>query len=50
MSYFPNLALGGVGGMYEYENATVMGIDQTNTYHPLWTAGVVVGARMGRRQ
>jgi hypothetical protein len=28
MSYFPNPALGGVGGMYEYENAVAMGIDR----------------------
>lgn len=43
MSYFPNPALGGIGGMYEYENAISMGIDQQNTYHPFWTAGVVAG-------
>lgn len=47
MSYFPNPAIGGIGGMYEYENAVVMGIDQANTYHPLWTAGVVAGVLDG---
>jgi|ERR1700690_96941 len=43
MSYFLNPALGGIGGMFEYENAVSMGIDQVNTYHPMWTSGVVVG-------
>lgn len=43
MSYFQNPAIGGVGGMYEYNNAVAMGIDQANTYHPFWTAGVVAG-------
>ena len=33
MSYIPYPSKGGVGGMYEYENATVMGIDQVSTYH-----------------
>jgi hypothetical protein len=47
VGYFPNPAIGGVGGMYEYANATVMGIDQANTYHPLWTAGVVAGTLDG---
>jgi len=43
MSYIPNPATGGVGGMFEYANAAVMGIDQVNTYHPFWTSGVVAG-------
>ena len=47
MSYFPNPALGGVGGMFEYENAVSMGIDQVNTYHPMWTSGVVAGTLDG---
>jgi len=47
MSYLPNPANGGVGGMTEYENATVMGIDQVNTYHPMWTAGVIAGTLDG---
>jgi hypothetical protein len=47
MSYTPYTSIGGIGGMYEYENATVMGIDQVNTYHPCWTAGVVAGVLDG---
>ena len=47
MSYFPNPALGGIGGMFEYENAISMGIDQVNTYHPMWTSGVVAGTLDG---
>jgi hypothetical protein len=47
MSYFPNPTAGGVGGMFEYENAVSMGIDQVNTYHPLWTAGMVAGTLDG---
>ena len=47
MSYIPNPATGGVGGMFEYANAVAMGIDQVNTYHPFWTAGVVAGTLDG---
>jgi len=47
MSYLQNPAVGGVAGMFEYENATSMGIDQIDTYHPLWTAGVVAGSLEG---
>ena len=47
MSYIPNPAIGGVGGMFEYENAVVMGIDQANTYHPFWTSGVQAGTLDG---
>ena len=47
MSYVPYPSLGGIAGMYEYENGTVMGIDQENTYHPFWTAGVVAGVLDG---
>ena len=47
MSYVPNPAIGGVGGMFEYLNAVVMGIDQVNTYHPFWTSGVVAGTLDG---
>ena len=43
----PNPSLGGVGGMFEYENAVSMGIDQVNTYHPMWTSGVVTGTLDG---
>jgi hypothetical protein len=47
MSFIPYPATGGVAGMYEYQNAVVMGIDQVNTYHPFWTSGVVAGALDG---
>ena len=47
MSYIPNPATGGVGGMFEYSNAVAMGIDQANTYHPFWTSGVVAGTLDG---
>ena len=47
MAYIPYPSTGGVGGMFEYENATVMGIDQVNTYHPMWTAGVGAGVLDG---
>lgn len=47
MSYVPNPTIGGVAGMYEYENAVAMGIDQVNTYHPFWTSGVVAGTLDG---
>lgn len=43
----PNPSFQGVGGMYEYQNAISMGIDQVNTYHPMWTSGVVAGALDG---
>ena len=43
MSYVPNLSTGGVAQMTEYANALSLVIDQVNTYHPLWTAGVVAG-------
>jgi hypothetical protein len=43
MSYLPNPATSGIGGMFEYANAALMGIDQINTYHPFWTSGVVAG-------
>jgi len=33
--------------MFEYENASSMGIDQVDTYHPMWTAGVVAGTLDG---
>ena len=33
--------------MFEYANAVAMGIDQINTYHPFWTAGVVAGTLDG---
>ena len=33
--------------MYEYQNAVPMGIDQVNTYHPMWTSGVVAGTLDG---
>jgi hypothetical protein len=39
--------ISGVSGMFEYQNAVVMGIDQVNTYHPFWTAGVVAGSLDG---
>ena len=47
MSYFLNPAIGGIGGMFEYQNAVSMGIDQVNTYHPFWTSGVVAGTLDG---
>jgi hypothetical protein len=47
MSYIPNPATSCVGGMFEYANAVAMGIDQVNTYHPFWTAGVVAGTLDG---
>ena len=43
MSYFPNPKIGGIAQMTEYANALSLVIDQVNTYHPLWTAGVVAG-------
>lgn len=33
--------------MYEYENVASMGIDQVDTYHPMWTSGVVAGTLDG---
>jgi hypothetical protein len=47
MSFIPNSAVSGVGGMFEYQNAVSMGIDQINTYHPFWTSGVVAGVLDG---
>lgn len=47
MSYIRYPSIGGVGGMFEYQNAVSMGIDQVNTYHPFWTAGVVAGTLDG---
>lgn len=47
MSFIPYPSTGGVGGMFEYLNAVSMGIDQINTYHPFWTAGVVAGTLDG---
>ena len=47
MSYVPNPAIGGIAGMFEYQNAVAMGIDQINTYHPFWTSGVVAGSLDG---
>ena len=47
MSFTPYPGIGGVGGMFEYNNAVAMGIDQTGTYHPFWTAGVVAGTLDG---
>jgi hypothetical protein len=43
MSYVPNPTIGGLGEMTETNNAVTMGIDQVNTWHPLWTSGVVAG-------
>jgi hypothetical protein len=43
MSYTPNPAVNGVGEMSEYENAISLNITQTNTYNPIFTAGVVAG-------
>ena len=40
MSYIPNPATGGLASMTEYQNAVPLGIDQVNTYHPLWTSGI----------
>jgi hypothetical protein len=31
------------GEMYEYDNATVLGIDTTNVYHPLFNTALVTG-------
>jgi hypothetical protein len=47
MSYIPNPAILGVGEMTEYANAIVLGIDQVNTYHPIWTGGVAAGVLDG---
>jgi hypothetical protein len=47
MSFIPYPSIGGITGMFEYNNATVMGIDQINTYHPFWTAGVIAGTLDG---
>ena len=47
MSYVPYPSLGGIAGMYEYQNAASMGIDQANTYHPFWRSGVVAGTLDG---
>lgn len=47
MSYLPNPATNGIAGMFEYQNAVAMGIDQASTYHPFWTSGVVAGTLDG---